>query len=425
MKQHEKNPAKPSAPTVATASPDAAQEAFTSATDLEIERVRVSWARKQRAGHLDFVKHFSFHTSSTFRDYLHGDVQEGEAWFACLYEYARESKGFREAARRRDELKAKGLDGFDDAQRAAWEKLSDAKRTEKAAVWAVQELQDKPSFLIEMTTFLECESFPKKDWQELSPQERSEIMRFRQTRKVSPLAMPDVWTLKTARILEKFEAMAEKAKPVVEDHDPQRGKFARPYKPVPSLLQQHESLYHAIFTLDFSEAETQLVNRFREWLGLPEIQTLREKHKRPKRPAVADTSRDRLKDLAAWRLYREKENDLEAANDFADKHRKCFSDQAQVRRTNKDLAKNDPRRYKIGDKRPFRDAKQQTEKQASGTLQIIPANQAGLFGEDADAREAQASAWKHLAELMPSEFAPPGRFTLAMLVELEKQESAG
>lgn len=397
----------------------------TPANDGDIERRRAKWVKEKRAEHLDFIKQFSFHSSATFMDYLHSDVKEEEAWLACLYEYMRESQILRETASRRDELMANGLDGFDDAQRAAWKKLNVAQRNEKAALWAVEELREQPQFIMELVSFLECESFPKKDWQELSPAEREGILRLHRSVKTPPLVVPDAWTLKAMGTLDKFKEMGEKAKPVIEDHDPQRGKFARPYKPVPAILQQHESLHHVIFSLDFSEKETHLAKRFAVWLKLPEIQTLLGKHERPKRPAIADAPLDRLKDLAAWRLYRESGNDWNKANNFADKHRKCFSDQAECRRANKDLAKNDPRRYKLGHKRPFRDAKQKIEKQESGTPQIIQANRADLFGSDADPIKAQASAWKHLVELRPTEFAAPPPHMLEILVELEKLASKG
>jgi len=391
MKQREKSGASGGKAVAQSPGTDAVQSGFTPATEPEIERERAKWVREQRAEHLNFVRQFSFHTSTTFMDYLHGHVKDEEAWLACLYEYARESKNLREAANRRDALKEKGLD------------------TKKAAEWAVQESQQQPRFLMELMSFLECESFPKKDWQELSQEDRNRIIRLHPTKKILPLHMTDVWTLKATGILEQFKVMAENAKPVVEDDDPQRGKFARPYKPVPPVLHQRGPFYHAIFDLDFSESETLLVSRFREWLRLPENQERLAKYKQA---ATGTTGKplDRLKDLAAWRLYRECGNHWEEADEFADKHRKRFTMQKKREWCN----------YHPGDPMPFRDAKPKKEKRASGKQAIIPANEADLFGEDADAREAQASAWKHLAELMPQEFGPPSPGTFAMCIELEK-----
>lgn len=39
---------------------------------------------------------------------------------------------------------------------------------------------------------------------------------------------------------------------------------------------------------------------------------------------------DRLKDLAAWRLYREDDNDWSAANDFANNNRKKFESWSEI-----------------------------------------------------------------------------------------------
>lgn len=346
--------------------------------DTTIERERAKWVAKQRKDHLKFVRQFSFHTSRTFVDYLHGDVAEEETWFACLYEYARESKNLRDASNRRDELKRKGLG------------------CEKAALCAVEEMWERPIFLSEVLTFLECKSFPTKDWNELTPGERSGIMRLHPTKKVPPLGMTDIYTLKAIGVLDQFKAMAEEATPVVEEVSP--GTKVKPLNLVWPMLQQHESNHQAIFALDFSEAETRLVNRFREWLKLPSNQERLKQYARPKR-GTTGKSLDRLKDLAAWRLYRELGNNWNAANDFANKNRK-------------------PRK-------PFRDAKPKKENWVSGKGKITPANDVDLFCDNAEAGDAQAGAWNFLAELMAEEFAPPGEGMLATFVEIEKLASEG
>ena len=365
------------------------------ATDAEIERERVKWTTARLAEHLDFVKQFSFHASSKFMDYLHGDVDEEEAEFACRYEYARELKAIWEAAKRRDELKAKGMD------------------SEKSSSWAYQEgeLVGHTSFPFDTLNFLDCESFPKKDWEALTPAERKAVARS-ERKKIPPLPMTDVLMLETFRIFDRFKAMAEEAKPIVEDHDPQRDKYAKPYKAIPPILQHDDRLpiYYAIFNLDYSKSETQLVKEFLEWLKLPENQQRLESYKKSK---IGTTGKplDRLKDLAAWRLYRECGNDWEKANDFADKHRKKFTN-AEIRQKFKTRAQRD--KFQTGSNKQFRDAKWQAGK---------PANEADLFGEDADARKAQASAWEYMVEIMPQEFAPPGPHMLAMMVEIGKLES--
>jgi hypothetical protein len=179
-------------------------------------------------------------------------------------------------------------------------------------------------------------------------------------------------------------------------------------------LQHDERLpvYHVIFTLDFSKSETQLVSEFREWLKLPENLQRLDNYKRPK---IGTTGKplDRLKDLAAWRLYREHGNDWNKANDFARVHRKKFTS-AEIRQRFKTQTQRD--NISPGSNKPFRDAKCQ-----GGN----PANEADLFGEDADARKAQASAWRYMVEIMPHKFAPPGPHMLARFVEIGKLASKG
>jgi hypothetical protein len=389
----------------------AAPEKFDQATDAEIERERVKWTAERLAEHLKFVRQFTFHTSTTFMDYLHGDVDEEEAELGCRYEYARELKAVWEAAKQRDEWKVKGLDWFSDKERDAWKKLSPAERSEKAALCAYQasQLHGETSFQFDTLSFLVCESFPKKDWQALTPAERKAIARF-ERRKIPPLPMTDVWTLKATGVLDKFKIMGEEAKPVVEDVPP--GKKAKPIKLMWPVLQKWESVYYAVFDVDYSKSATQLAKEFLEWLKLPENQ---ERLDNCKRPRIGTTGKplDRLKDLAAWRLYREHGNDWNKANDFARVHRKKFTS-AEIH----ERFKTQAQRAKLpsGSNKPFRDAKWQAGN---------PANEADLFGEDADARKAQASAWRYMVEIMPHEFAPPGPHMLASFVEIGKLESKG
>jgi hypothetical protein len=274
-------------------------------------------------------------------------------------------------------------------------------------------LHGQTRFPFEILNFLICESFPKKDWKELSPAERKAIARF-ERKTIQPLPMTDVWTLETFRIFDRFKAMAEEAKPIVEDHDPHQGKFAQPYKPVLPLLQHDDRLpvFYALFNVDYSKSGTQLGKEFLEWLKLPENQERLENYKKP-RIGTTGKPLDRLKDLAAWRLYREHGNDWNKANDFARDHRKKFNS-AEIRQKFKTKAQRD--KFPSGSDKPFRDAKPQAGK---------PASEADLFGEDADARKAQASAWKYMIEIMPQQFAPPGPHMLATFVEIGKLESKG
>jgi hypothetical protein len=336
---------------------------------IPLDRERRDWEKRRRAEHVKFVKQFSFHTSKTFMDYLHNDVNPEEASVVCLYEYYRESKEIREAAKRCDQFILESPPSLSAEQRPAWERMPLKTRVEKAALLAVEEMRLDPRIRMTLIELLKCESFPQKDWQELKSDERKLIMRFRRTEKFPPLHMQDAWMLRSLGILKKFDKLSEKARPVVEDVPP--GSKPPPMKLLHPILRQNQSLFNVIFTLDFSERETCLVERFRTWLQLPVIQKRLTRYKKLRSESRAKAL-DRLKDLAAWRLYREFNNDWNAANNFANKHRK--------------------------EGKPFRDAKRQGD---------TPAAKADLFREDADARKASASAWKYLVELLPGEFAFP------------------
>jgi hypothetical protein len=339
----------------------------------------------------------TFHTSAAFMDYLHGDVKEEEAWAACHYEYVRQSRAMWEAVKERDELRQSNPQvNLEEIVLAVFER-------HPGEWWAGN---------MGLLHFVMCESFPKKDWNELSEPERHSIMGGPPRQRVPPLPMTDVWTLKALRAFDRFSAMGESARPVVEDVPP--GKRPKPIERVPPVLQQHGAVYHVIFTVDFSKGEAELANEFKEWLKLPGNQRLLEEHRKPTRGTTGKPL-DRLKDLAAWRLWRELGNDWNKANEFANAHRKKFSGWPQIRAMCKKL-ENGKFQYMPGDMRPFRDAKRQGGK---------PANEAELFGEEADARKAKASALTFLTETMPEEFPPPpsGRMAEAFK-ELEKIASS-
>lgn len=306
-------------------------------------------ARHLRA-HLESVRKFAFHKSETFMEYLHGDVPQRQAESACAYEYARESQTIRAAVDKRSELVASWCSSFSFARCFHWS------RSSAYRLAALQVAESCESFYEWALPFLELESFPSKDWLALSAEERESLASSPTTR---PLPMSDVRKLERLHVFDKFKAMA----------------MAQNKEKFPPVLQSGKGFpwYYALFHLNFSKSETELLRQFKEWLRLPENKQRFQTHKRRK----VDTGipLDRLKDLAAWRLFRELGNDLQAANDFANQHRK--------RRNQKEAL-------------PFRDAKRQ-----GGN----PPNAANLFGEESDAYEAQASASAYLAEIMPEEFA--------------------
>jgi hypothetical protein len=253
--------------------------------------------------------------------------------------------------------------------------------------------------------FLACPSFPAKDWNELGQAEAGQIMQgFSSNSKLVPLPMTDVGSLQAFEVFDRFKALA----PELVIPELQAGEQMEPRELVWPVLQQGVGpVYHAIFDVDFSKGETQLVNQFKKWLRLPENRTWLDKYKAPK-IGITGKPLDRLKDLAAWRLYRELGNDWNAANDFANQHRKDFKGREIFKRFK---TKEQRAKHHQSSPKPFHNAKRQGGK---------PANDADLFGEAADARKAQASAWKHLAEIMPREFCAPGPLMLATFAEIEK-----
>ncbi len=302
----------------------------------------------------------TFHTSTTFMDYLHGDVDADEAELACCYEYARESKVLREAAAERDRLLRRGKWTCDKTVLA----LDEGTPTRWPCGYLGME-------------FLMCRSFPGKDWNELSHAEREAFTRF-ERRRIPPLPMTDVWSLKASGVFDAFKTMGEKAKPVIRNVRP--GQTPEPMKTVLPVLQWTGSIYRVIFDVDFSKAKHQLLDEFTEWLE--ENRKLLKKFKKEKRGTTGKWL-DRLKDLAAWRLYRElaKEHGitgehgfptaLDAANSFADAHRK---------------------RLPSGAPKPFRDTKPQPG---------LRANEAFLLN---DPEEPRARALACLSDLLPDEY---------------------
>jgi hypothetical protein len=319
----------------------------------------------------------TFHTSRTFMDYLHGDVQEEEASVACQYEYARESKTLWEAAQERDRLHA--------SYKKDWQQVAHHVIDQYPNRWWGMGMT--------LRLFLGCPSFPQKDWQELTPQERAQLGRFTRTQKIPPLAMTDVYTLQAAGVLDQLTAMAKEATPEIVVVPP--GQTGPSMKFLAPIVHRGGSLFSAVFDLDFSKGRTQLLKEFGEWLRLPEYQKLLRQYQQPKTGTTGQWL-DRLKDLAAWRLYRELDNDLEAANHFANERRKCFEDHQEIQRmfpTNEQRGK-----CKVGNPRPFRDAKPK-----GGQLN----SQSDLFCDEAEALGVKKSPLEFLTSIMPEDFPPP------------------
>jgi len=398
----------------------------------------------------------AFHKSKTFMDYLHGDVKKDEAGFACGYEYARESKELWEAAEKRDEM-LKKFPNLDCEKLVLWILGQNARRGQVYPMWAWR--------------FLMCRSFPSKDWNVLNETERGKILGRYETRPVPPLPMPDLlWEPAAVAMLAEFKKLAAANTLPIPEVKP--GDAIPPMVPVPAMAQKNGSIYRCLFAVDFSESKDRLADRFLEWLKQPAITELWQKFKnqRTSKPGkrslralknrrfwnsvwfcllevdfaarkgdltgefnkwlalpenrkrlkkygmekrgVTGQPLDRLKDLAAWRLYRENGNRWESANQFAADHRKFFKSWTEVHATCKKV--NDAWPYEQGDPRPFHGAR------AAKDDTLVPVNQADLFSCDDDYRHGKMKVMARLSVLCPREFKKPSPTTMAVLEEFDR-----
>src|SRR5438876_114750 len=213
---------------------------------------------------LSASEEITFHQSKTFMDYLHGDVERGDADLACAYEYARESKGLWEAAKKRDELLREHPTWT--CEKVVLAILSrNAMRGRAHPPWEWR--------------FLMCRSFPTKDWKELTTSERKEILKRYETRPVPPLPMLDLlWTPQAGALLDKFKEMADANTPTIPEVPP--GKEIPPMPDVPAMAQKGGSVYWCLFEVDFSESKNRLSDRFIEWFKQHCIEQLWRQYKR-------------------------------------------------------------------------------------------------------------------------------------------------
>ncbi len=206
----------------------------------------------------------TFHTSNRFMDYLHGDVEDGEAEVACLYEYARESQTMWEAAGKRDEFKTTGDSGH--AAWAAWAKVNLSK------LMAASRSQPRFSW----TAFSE-----EGLWNDGARRSAKKSRGFSQPPKIQPLRMLDLVSLDASGVLDKFKILAVNAKPAIQELRP--GEKGAASKVRPSILQQHEIPASCDFHPRFSQNGGATAHRVSQaWLRLPGNKKLLAQHKMPK-----------------------------------------------------------------------------------------------------------------------------------------------
>jgi hypothetical protein len=273
--------------------------------------------------------------------YLHGDVAGSQFRSACCYEYARESKILIKVAELfRRHRSTDAMEIFFQIERefpAAGEHLIEH---EWRVIW-------------------QCPSFPEKSWNDLSEDERSDLLwglpclvKPLDFEKVFPIPSLDRWK---SMLLPGWNEARAGGRPIVESPG--------------------TSLVYAVLPLDFSKSKKRVRREIDDWLKLPDNKARFEKHKPAKEAGTPKEAKDRLKDLAAWRLYRELGRDK--ANEFAVKHRLLD---------------------KHGRPRPFHDARKEP------SIPKRPLNETLLFtlqSGDSCFLHVIKRAKAHLAELLP------------------------
>jgi hypothetical protein len=181
------------------------------------------------------------------------------------------------------------------------------------------------------------------------------------------------------RYLDQLKEMAEKARTELKE----AVAAGRPSKKVYPILElKNTPFVQVLLPLDFRKSKQRLLQEIDLWLQQTENKALFDKHKPKTEAGTEKEAKDRLKDLAAWRLFRELGRD--GALEFAERHRK---------------------RNEAGEPRAFYDPRK--GRKECGQLKQVPPNQAPLYswqtGESAF-RKAKVRVGRYLAELIPWEF---------------------
>jgi hypothetical protein len=185
--------------------------------------------------------------------------------------------------------------------------------------------------------------------------------------------MNQVWLLDAMGIFDEFKAIAEQ----VRADRKENALSLKPRKKVYPVLEgwprqkrENQPWVHALFTLNFTKTKKRLLQEFDEWLRLPENE---QRFSRYQYNPVGKTGefKDRLKDLAAWRLYQGCDRDWKTANNFAQSHRLNH--------------------------RPFHDPRQ-------GQTTKVAVSEAPLYSEQSGFLKAEKRALAYRAKLIPWEF---------------------
>jgi hypothetical protein len=253
--------------------------------------------------HPDFYESWKTESKGACMEYLHGDVEDGEYEAALYYEYARESETLRELAARLEERcqSSKGeiwRDGVADAVGNEFARKKDFRGIGwvPGPVWAGG---GRAWFQIPRWQLIwECASFPRKAWNDLTEQEREQIVwGFGVRNFVVPLTVEMVDSADSRGVFDKFKAMAAEAR----DIQKASGK-SWSWPPVDAILEDGQ-WSDVLFRVNFSESPTRMRKRFEKWLQQPKNKARFQKYKKPADRGYEEAA-DNLKDLAVVRLYR-------------------------------------------------------------------------------------------------------------------------
>jgi hypothetical protein len=283
-------------------------------------------------------------------DYLHGDVVDNEFAAACCYEYERELH----VSDKTDEINKEIAQWIEEDEIVF---IKEDKGVRGFALRVEEIFRCGLSFTGYARNLIQqCPSFTRKSWNQLSKEERVNILLGFVPRQIQPLQVDEMWLLDAEGIFERLKTMAAKV--------PENNRPRKPRRKAYPIIEEPPWL-RVMFTLNFTKTRKRLLQEFDKWLQLPENKARFDAHAQN---PVGKTglSKDRLKDLAAWRLYRELGRDR--ALDFAETYRK---------------------RDKTGSPRPFHDPRQDQTKK-------VPLNEAPLYSEESGFLKAKRRAIQFL-----------------------------
>jgi hypothetical protein len=285
--------------------------------------------------------------------YLHGHVVDEQFRAACQYEYARESNILRRAAE---------LFRGDPSALAGEIFLKIDCEFPAVGNWLIS---------TEWRFVWQCPSFPAQGWNQLSDAERADLLLSLPptTNRLRPLQLGEVMSL--TPYLDQLKEMAEKARAELKESVATRTPQQKVY---PILELKNTPFVQALLPLDFRKTRKRLLQEIDLWLQLPENKDRFDKHQPKTEAGTEKEAKDRLKDLAAWRVYRELGYDK--ALRFCEENRK---------------------RDESGTLQRFHDWRQDQTKK-------IPPNEAPLYSEESGFSNAKKRAEGYLAQLVPWEF---------------------